>query len=108
MCTSLVTINHHGGPEVVVLDTVDLADIGPGEMQMRQAAVGLNFMNICQWSGSYQIPLPRSLGLEATTFALIRNGVLRVNINQRMPLSDAAAHAAIETGNTTRSTVLIP
>jgi NADPH2:quinone reductase len=40
---------------------------------------------------------------------LIRDGVLKVNINQRMPLSDiAAAHAAMAAGDTTGSTVLVP
>lgn len=45
----------------------------------------------------------------STTFALIRDGVLQVNINRRMPLSDVAtAHAAMAAGETTGSTVLIP
>ena len=49
----------------MVLETVHLADPAPGEVQMRQTAIGLNFMDIYQRSGSYQIPLPSPLGLEA-------------------------------------------
>lgn len=65
MNTTRVTINRYGGPDVMVLETVHLADPAPGEVQMRQTAIGLNFMDIYQRSGSYQIPLPSPLGLEA-------------------------------------------
>jgi NADPH:quinone reductase len=42
-------------------------------------------------------------------FRLVQEGVLSANINQRFKLSEAAlAHAAIERGTTTGSTILIP
>jgi len=42
-------------------------------------------------------------------FRLIKQGVLKVNINQRMPLTDVvAAHKALEAGTTTGSTILVP
>lgn len=45
----------------------------------------------------------------AEVFRLISEGVLSVNINQRFKLSDVAqAHEALEQGNTTGSTILIP
>jgi NADPH2:quinone reductase len=43
------------------------------------------------------------------TFRLMQEGVLSVNINQRFALSDiVAAHEALESGETTGSTILVP
>ena len=54
-----------GGPEV--LETVDiaLAAPGPGEVLLRQTAVGLNFIDTYHRSGLYPMALPTGLGLEA-------------------------------------------
>ena len=42
-------------------------------------------------------------------FRLLQQGVLSVNINQRMPLSDIVeAHRMLEAGSTTGSTILLP
>ncbi|MCK4711896.1 MAG: zinc-binding dehydrogenase, partial [Marinosulfonomonas sp.] len=50
--------------------------------------------------------------LEAATadlFEMIANGALKINVNQRYPLANAAeAHRALEGRKTTGSTVLIP
>jgi len=54
-----------GGPEVMKLETVDLPDPGPGEVQIRQTAIGLNFQEIYQRSGVYKMPSPSGLGNEA-------------------------------------------
>ena len=54
-----------GGPEVMTFDTVDLADPAPGEVQIRQTAIGLNFQEIYQRSGAYKMPSPSGLGNEA-------------------------------------------
>ena len=43
------------------------------------------------------------------TFRLMEYGVLAVNINQRLALSDIVqAHEALESGETTGSTILTP
>ena len=59
-----------GGPEVLKLETIDLPDPGPGEVQVRQSAVGLNFQEIYQRSGFYPMPLPAGLGNEAAGVVL--------------------------------------
>ena len=42
-------------------------------------------------------------------FAMVAAGQVRISVNQRYPLKDAAlAHAALEARRTTGSTVLIP
>jgi len=45
----------------------------------------------------------------AAVFAMFEKGALRVSINQRYALDDLArAHADLETGKTTGSSVIIP
>ena len=54
-----------GAPDVMTLDSVELSEPGPGEVQIRQTAIGLNFQEIYQRSGVYRMPSPSGLGNEA-------------------------------------------
>lgn len=47
------------------LETVDLPHPRPGEVQIRQTAIGLNFQEIYQRSGVYKMALPSGVGSEA-------------------------------------------
>jgi NADPH2:quinone reductase len=62
---NVVRFGAPGGPEVMTLETVELADPAPGQVQIRQTAVGLNFQEIYQRSGVYKMPSPSGLGNEA-------------------------------------------
>ena len=54
----------NGGPEV--LDLVDLPepDPGPGQVLVRQAAIGVNYIDTYHRSGLYPLRLPSGLGME--------------------------------------------
>ena len=54
-----------GGPEVVQIDELDLADPRPGEVRIRHTVIGLNFQDIYARSGQYPSPMPSGLGTEA-------------------------------------------
>ena len=54
-----------GGPEVIEWVDVDLPDPAPGELRMRNAAVGLNFIDVYHRKGIYPVALPAGLGSEA-------------------------------------------
>ncbi|MDE2436126.1 MAG: quinone oxidoreductase [Sphingomonadales bacterium] len=58
-------IEKTGGPEVIQWREVELPAPGPGEVQMRQEAVGLNFIDTYFRTGLYPAPLPSGLGMEA-------------------------------------------
>ena len=60
-----VRIDRHGGPEELKLVDVSVGEPGPGEIRIRHKAVGLNFIDIYQRSGLYQLPMPLQLGMEA-------------------------------------------
>jgi NADPH:quinone reductase len=58
-------ISEHGGPEVIRWVDIDLSPPGPGEVTMRNTAVGLNFIDTYHRRGIYPVALPSGLGLEA-------------------------------------------
>ena len=58
-------ILQYGGPEVINWVDGELSAPGPGEVRMRNTAVGLNYIDTYHRSGIYPIPLPSGLGIEA-------------------------------------------
>src|ERR1700761_1323683 len=54
-----------GGPEALEYRDYDLPPPGPGQVQVRHKAVGVNFIDIYHRSGLYPLPLPSGLGSEA-------------------------------------------
>lgn len=74
--TRAVRVARHGGPEVLVLETVDLAAPGPGQVLVDVAAAGVNFIDTYQRSGLYPVPLPFTVGREgAGTVRAVGDGV---------------------------------
>ncbi|MBZ9961781.1 zinc-dependent alcohol dehydrogenase family protein [Mesorhizobium sp. BR1-1-14] len=63
----VVRFHRHGGPEVLRIENVDLPLPGPGEVQIRVKALGLNRAEALLRAGTYiETPtLPSGLGLEA-------------------------------------------
>jgi NADPH2:quinone reductase len=61
-----VQIDQHGGPEQMKIVDVQVGDPGPGQIRIRHKAVGLNFIDVYQRSGLYQLPMPLKLGMEAS------------------------------------------
>jgi NADPH2:quinone reductase len=54
-----------GGPEVLEWQNVEVGKPGPGQVRLRHAAVGLNYIDTYQRSGLYPMPMPSGLGSEA-------------------------------------------
>lgn len=63
--TRQIRIHETGGPEVLRHEDTALGDPGPGEVRLRQTAIGLNFIDVYQRTGLYPLPLPSGIGLEA-------------------------------------------
>lgn len=60
-----IRIHKTGGPEVLQADDLVVGDPGPGQVRLRQSAVGLNFIDVYHRNGHYPVPLPSGLGMEA-------------------------------------------
>ena len=54
-----------GGPEVLKLEDVEVTDPAPGQVRLRQVAVGLNYADTYFRNGTYAVPLPSGMGVEA-------------------------------------------
>ncbi|GGC41115.1 quinone oxidoreductase [Siccirubricoccus deserti] len=61
-----IMLRDHGGPEVLRLEAVAVGRPGPGELRLRQTAIGVNFHDCYVRSGLYRtLPLPGVPGIEA-------------------------------------------
>ncbi|RDJ24288.1 quinone oxidoreductase [Bosea caraganae] len=51
-----IRVHRHGGPEVLTYEDVEIGQPGPGEVRVRNRAVGLNFTDIYFRTGDYAPP----------------------------------------------------
>lgn len=61
----VATIGRTGGPEVIAWQDAQIGAPGPGELRLRQTAIGLNYIDTYFRTGLYPMPLPGGLGVEA-------------------------------------------
>lgn len=65
MATAMI-MHEAGGPQVLRPETVTVGEPAPGQVRLKQTAIGVNFHDIYVRSGLYQtLPLPGIPGLEA-------------------------------------------
>ncbi len=64
MNAQAIRITAPGGPEVMVLQTVDVPAPGPGQVLVRHHAIGVNYIDTYHRSGLYPLPLPMGCGTE--------------------------------------------
>jgi NADPH2:quinone reductase len=59
-----ILIHEAGGPEALVWDEVEVGEPGPGQAKIRQAAAGLNFIDVYHRTGLYPQQMPFTPGVE--------------------------------------------
>ena len=59
-----IRIYENGGPEKMRWEEVQVGDPGPGEVRVRNTAVGLNFIDVYHRTGLYPNQMPVTLGME--------------------------------------------
>jgi NADPH:quinone reductase len=83
-----IQIENTGGPEVMKLVDVAPRDPGPGEVRVRHAAIGVNFIDTYNRTGLYKGRLPMILGSEgAGTIEAIGPGVTGLALGDRVAYS---------------------
>ena len=74
-----------GGPEVLQMDEVPVADPGPGQARVRHKSIGVNFVDTYQRSGLYPMQLPGTAGNEgAGVVEAVGSGVTSVKAGDRV------------------------
>ena len=84
--TKAIRVHAHGGPEVMAWEDVPTPEPGPGEVLVRHAAIGLNYIDVYFRTGLYKAPhLPVTLGMEgAGTVAAVGAGVAGFSAGDRV------------------------
>ena len=59
-----IRISETGGPEKLMWEEIEVPSPGPGEVRVRNKAVGLNYIDTYHRSGLYPVALPTALGSE--------------------------------------------
>ena len=79
-----VQIARHGGAEEMQLVDLPVGEPGPGQIRIRHHAIGLNFIDVYQRSGLYQLPMPLNLGMEgAGIVEAVGEGVTHLKVGDR-------------------------
>lgn len=79
-----VRIHANGGPDQLVIDTMEVGEPGPGQVRIRHHAIGLNFIDVYQRTGLYPFPMPLSLGMEgAGVIEAVGEGVAHLKVGDR-------------------------
>lgn len=98
--TRAIRFERVGGPEVLQLQTVDLAPPVAGEVTVRHAAIGLNFIDVYHRTGLYPLPLPSGIGLEAAgVVEEVGEGVTEVAVGDRVAYAGGPVGAYAEARN---------
>ena len=85
MQCSAIVAQSTGGPEVLAWQNIDIGDPGAGEIRIRHAAVGLNFIDVYHRSGLYPVEPPFTPGLEgAGVVEAVGDGVTSVVVGDRV------------------------
>jgi len=83
--THAIRIHDVGGPEVLRWDEVAVSRAGPGQLRIRQRAVGVNFIDVYHRTGLYPQPLPFTPGVEgAGTVEALGEGVSGFAVGDRV------------------------
>ncbi len=85
-----VRIQNFGASDAMEMVDLDVGDPGPGQIRIRHEACGLNFIDIYQRSGVYQLPLPCNLGMEgAGIIEAVGDGVTHLSEGDRAAYASA-------------------
>lgn len=89
--TKAIRIHTPGGPEVMKWEDVPTPEPGPGEVLIKQAAVGLNYIDVYFRTGLYKAPtMPLIIGQEgAGTVTALGAGVTSLAVGDRVAYAGA-------------------
>lgn len=94
-----IRLHETGGPEVLKVEALAPRAPGPGEVLVRQTAVGVNFIDTYHRTGLYKVPLPFVPGSEgAGVIEEVGEGVTHVEPGDRVVYTGQGTYATHYTG----------
>ncbi|KQV81522.1 quinone oxidoreductase [Rhizobium sp. Root1220] len=108
--TQAVTFTKTGGPEVLDYVEIDLPPPSTGQVQIRHAAIGLNFIDVYFRTGLYKAPhLPFVTGKEAAgTVVAVGPEVTEFGVGDRVAYASADGAYSVERNIETKHLVKVP
>ncbi len=104
-----IRMHETGAPAVLRPETVAVGRPGPGQVRLRQQAIGVNFVDTMVRDGRYPVPLPAIPGFEAAgTVEELGPGVTGLRTGQRVAYYFAAGAYAQERLADARALVALP
>jgi NADPH2:quinone reductase len=92
-----IRVHQTGGPEVLTWESVEVGDPGPGQVRLKQHAIGVNYIDTYQRSGLYKLPLPLIPGNEgAGEVVAVGSGVTEFKVGDRGAYAGAVGGYAEE------------
>ena len=83
--TKAIRVHQPGGPEQMRWEEVEVGEPGPGQVRLRQTAIGLNFIDVYHRTGLYKQSLPFVPGSEgAGVVEVVGAGVTEVQVGDRV------------------------
>ena len=84
--TQAIRVYAYGGPEALKWEKVEVGAPGPGEVRIRQTAIGLNYIDVYARTGFYPQPsLPFIPGMEgAGIITAVGEGVKDLKVGRRV------------------------
>ncbi|MGO3383525.1 MAG: quinone oxidoreductase family protein [Acinetobacter guillouiae] len=74
-----------GTPDVLQYEDIDVGEPAAGQVRMRHVAVGLNYADTYFRDGTYKIPLPNGMGVEASgVVEAVGEGVAHIQVGDRV------------------------
>lgn len=93
--TRALVVTRHGDRDVLQVRDVEVPAPGPGQVQVRTAAVGVNFIDVYKRQGVYPGETPFTLGEEAAgEVAAVGEGVTEFAVGDRVAWGQAGGSAA--------------
>ncbi|MBK1659489.1 quinone oxidoreductase family protein [Paracraurococcus ruber] len=86
-----IRVHEHGGPEKLVWEELPKPEPKPGEVRIRQHAVGLNYIDVYFRTGLYKAPsMPVTIGMEgAGEVDAVGDGVTELKVGDRVAYAGA-------------------
>jgi len=107
--TKAIVVRSLGEPDVLKLEDAPLGPPGAGEVQIRQAAIGLNFIDVYFRTGLYKADLPFIPGKEgAGTVTAVGEGVSDFAVGDRVAYASADGAYAADRNVATKHLVKVP
>jgi NADPH2:quinone reductase len=96
--THAIRVHEYGGPEVLKWEEVEVGPPGPGQVKIKQSAIGLNFIDVYQRTGLYPQPsLPFIPGMEgAGVVTEIGEGVRDLKVGRHVAYASSVGAYAEE------------